>query len=359
MPRSSQFRRLFNYGVILLLCLCCVQATRAASLQFASRTWDIRRSNSITGPGGNRFSNDSNHVWSDQAGLHLTIKKKGNFWFSTEVTLSETLGYGTYMFQTTSRQDILNANATFGAFTWDSFGDDPRIPAFPNREIDFEDSRWGNPSAPTSSQVVVQPYFVPGNLQNIALPDLSQDAALTRFFIWSPGRVQFFSLRGHHSPTNFPASAIIHQYDYVENLAINHIVPDPGRAKFHFNLWLNNNDVLPFPIGEQTVEVVINDFAYLPLAPVVLEGDFNSDGSVDAADLTQWQGDFGLNGNSDADGDGDSDGADLLAWQRNLGSVAPATAAVAVPEPSSLVCLLLTAVLSLQLRRSRALPIPT
>ena len=51
-------------------------------------------------------------------------------------------------------------------------------------------------------------------------------------------------------------------------------------------------------------------------APIL--GDFDNDGDVDGNDLSQWQGDFGLNGNSDADFDGDSDGADFLAWQRNL-----------------------------------------
>jgi hypothetical protein len=63
-------------------------------------------------------------------------------------------------------------------------------------------------------------------------------------------------------------------------------------------------------------------------------GDFNGDGSVDAADLAQWRDDFGVNADSDADGDGDTDGADLLAWQRNLTPQPPATTANnAAPEP--------------------------
>ncbi len=267
-PRFFLLSYVFHFCAVILTCVCSVPAAHAVDLEFASRTWNVRESDEPRGPGGNRFSNSSDDVWSDEQGLHLTIHKTGDFWFSTEVTLSETLGYGTYIFQTTSRQDTLNSNATFGAFTWDSFGDDPRIPDAPNREIDFEDARWGNPEDPTASQVVIQPYQVPGNIDRITLPDLSQDTALTRFFIWSPGRVQFFSLRGHHSPTNFPASAIIHQYDYVENLAINNIVPDSGRAKFHFNLWLNNNKKQPFPTGKLPVEVVINHFDFFPLAEI-------------------------------------------------------------------------------------------
>jgi len=50
-----------------------------------------------------------------------------------------------------------------------------------------------------------------------------------------------------------------------------------------------------------------------------LPGDFDEDGDSDGEDLAQWQGDFGLNGNSDSDSDGDSDGADFLNWQRTFG----------------------------------------
>jgi spore coat protein A len=70
---------------------------------------------------------------------------------------------------------------------------------------------------------------------------------------------------------------------------------------------------------------MMRPFSVLPALP----GDFDEDGDVDAADLAQWQGDFGAYGDSDVDGDGDSDGADFLAWQRNVG----VTPAGAVPEP--------------------------
>jgi len=73
-------------------------------------------------------------------------------------------------------------------------------------------------------------------------------------------------------------------------------------------------------------------------------GDFNYDGAVDAADLTQWQGDFGMNGESDADNDGDSDGADFLAWQRQLDGNVPAISANAfVSEPATLLLVIVAA----------------
>jgi len=82
-------------------------------------------------------------------------------------------------------------------------------------------------------------------------------------------------------------------------------------------------------------------------APII--GDFNNDGRVDGADLTQWKGDFGGPG-SDADGDGDSDGADFLAWQQNLGTGVPALPAnSAVPEPAA--WMLFAVVLPILVRR--------
>ena len=64
--------------------------------------------------------------------------------------------------------------------------------------------------------------------------------------------------------------------------------------------------------------------------------DFDGDGDVDGADLTQWEGDFGRNANSDADLDGASNGSDLLAWQRQLGSGTTVGANLTgVPEPGS------------------------
>lgn len=88
-----------------------------------------------------------------------------------------------------------------------------------------------------------------------------------------------------------------------------------------------------------------------------LPADFNRDGAVDAADLTQWQGDFGFNGESDADNDGDSDGADFLAWQRQLGAAAPGVSAPA-PEPTTSMLAVVAAVSICQIggrmRRRRA-----
>ncbi|RIK88186.1 MAG: hypothetical protein DCC67_00870 [Planctomycetota bacterium] len=68
-----------------------------------------------------------------------------------------------------------------------------------------------------------------------------------------------------------------------------------------------------------------------------LPGDFNADGSVDAADLGLWTAQFGAASQpaaSDCDLDGDVDGADFLAWQRRVQS-AGLSNAWHVPEPAA------------------------
>ena len=95
---------------------------------------------------------------------------------------------------------------------------------------------------------------------------------------------------------------------------------------------------------------------------ITYSADFDEDGDVDAADLSQWEGDFGLNALSDADDDGDSDGADYLAWQRQVGSgVREVLASQGVPEPASvgLIGVLLPVLAAAARRRFRRAAPPT
>jgi len=85
-----------------------------------------------------------------------------------------------------------------------------------------------------------------------------------------------------------------------------------------------------------------------------LEADFNEDTFVNSADLAQWQGDYGVNGDSDANGDGSSDGADFLVWQQQHGQSSLVVASQAVPEPSSaaiLTSLAVTPLLRLRMKK--------
>jgi hypothetical protein len=237
------------------------------TLAFAGYTWAVKEAPLPVGPGQNVFSDRVEDVFVDEDGLHLRVAFQDGQWWSTEVVLLTHLGYGTYAVQTNSELDDLDVNVTFGAFTWDSYGDDESVPGGPNREIDFEDSRWTNQSDPTNAQMIVQPPTAPDNPHRYTLPDLSADPALTRFFTWQLGSVEFVALTGHHSPTSFPAMSLIDTHVHLHEPPLRY-VPEAGREYFRLNLWLNNVEMggagPPQPAAGQPVEVVITDVTYVP-----------------------------------------------------------------------------------------------
>ena len=69
--------------------------------------------------------------------------------------------------------------------------------------------------------------------------------------------------------------------------------------------------------GAQFVSPLIAGTGWLEVTQTLMPGDFDANGSVDSADLGEWQAGYGLNSLADADGDGDSDGHDYLIWLRN------------------------------------------
>ncbi len=233
------------------------------TLQFAGKTWAVKEAPSPVGPGGNPFTDDPQDVFVDAQGrLHLRVVFRNGAWRSSEVVLMQDTGYGTYWFTTESQVHTLDPRLTFGAFTWDAFCDDATIPQWPNREIDFEDSRWGNAGDPTTSQVVVQPYDVGSNLVRYTTPPLVPSPTLTRFFKWTPQQVEFGAVTGKRSPGSIGAGSIVHQSVYTHAPTQSRRVPPSGRQRFRFNLWVNSGGG---PSDGQTAEVVVSSFVYEPV----------------------------------------------------------------------------------------------
>ncbi|MCA9322010.1 MAG: hypothetical protein KDB53_14810 [Planctomycetes bacterium] len=239
------------------------------TIQFAGRNWGVKTAPFPVGPGNHHFSDGTNDVWVDGAGrLHLTVRFHGGSWHATEVVLLENLGHGLYWFTTDSEVEDLDPNLTFGAFTWDSFGDDTAIPSWPFREIDFEDSRWGQAGDPTNSQFVVQPYAPAGHLVRYTNPDLSSTPSLTRFVSWSPSEVRFTTALGLQSPGALDPQALVHSWSFAHAPTQGRIVPAAGREQFRFNLWINGGSG---PGNGQTAEVIISDFRFSP-DPTIFRG---------------------------------------------------------------------------------------
>jgi hypothetical protein len=168
------------------------------TIAFSGYTWQVKSSRETVGPGPNVFSDSTGNVWVDRLGrLHLKLTFSGGRWSCAEVVNTQSLGRGRYSFELDSPVHALDANVVLGLFTW---SDDP---AFANRELDIEFSRWGNAADPTSGQYVVQPYEHRGNLQRITQPAVD---ASRHSFDWGPDGVSFASSTA--APSAFGASTI-------------------------------------------------------------------------------------------------------------------------------------------------------
>jgi hypothetical protein len=114
-------------------------------------------------------------------------------------------------------------------------------------------------------------------------------------------------------------------------------------------LALHSSDLADF-----TLSIAGNSVVLVTGGTATIPGDFDGNGTVNGADLTQWRGDFGpANDDSDADADGDSDGNDFLIWQRNVGQGAATATAASVPEPASMIMVAMTLVACGTLARPR------
>ncbi|MCA9185324.1 MAG: hypothetical protein R3E01_18015 [Pirellulaceae bacterium] len=97
-------------------------------------------------------------------------------------------------------------------------------------------------------------------------------------------------------------------------------------------------------------EIGIDAFLYameLFGTPFVLQGDYNGNGTVDAADYTIWKDSFGSSSSLAADGNGNGiiDAADYTIWKDNFGESLSTFFAHQVPEPATGVWIVLMALL--------------
>lgn len=207
------------------------------TLEFSGYQWAVRQTPSDHGGWLNYF--DPSNAWTDERGfLHLRINRQRDHWASAEVTLSRSLGYGSYRFVT---HDVshLEPAAVFALFTWDPLG--------PPREMDIEISRWGEPED-KNAQYVIQPYVVPANTVRFnAIP-----GTLTHWINWQPGRVYFRTTRGASSN---PAADVVAEHLFTSG------VPSPGGERIRMNVYVYGNKRNPL---QRETEVIVEKFEFLP-----------------------------------------------------------------------------------------------
>jgi hypothetical protein len=239
-------RRLARKLVVMLLAALSALALSGRSadasrvvrtIQFSGYLWQVKSSADVVGPGPNRFSDSAANVWVDGLGrLHLKLTRSKGRWYCAEVVNTQSLGRGRYTFELDSRVDAIDPNAVLGLFTW---SDDP---AFHNRELDVEFSRWGNAADPTNGQYVVQPYDRSGNLQRVTQQAVSTS---TQSFDWQASTVTFAGSAATPSAWRYSGPD----------------VPPPGSEHVRMNLWLYRGAP---PANGKSVEVVVKRFMFTP-----------------------------------------------------------------------------------------------
>ena len=234
------------------------------AVTFAGRSWRVKGPG-FYGPGPNSFDNGVNAVSVDANGrLHLTIRKVGATWFSTEVVLEQALGYGDYVFTTRGRLDNFALSTVLGIFLWE-YGacfNTAYLWWNPFNEIDIEWSRWGV-AGNANAQFVAQPYDTPGNLTrfNVAFTDTTLMSHAMR---WTGSKVDYRVWRGGPDAES-PATRLASWTYSGPHL------PRLESPRVHLNMWQFNG------APTTTQETVFENFTFRPGCP-------NGDCSVLAVD---------------------------------------------------------------------------
>jgi hypothetical protein len=220
-------------------------ATYPNTINFSGYTWWIENTNTQRAhPGPNYWSNSPQNVWVDTNGyLHLKITYINGKYYCPEITTTQTLGYGTYIFKVASRIDGFDKNIVAGLFA--------RIDD--NREIDIEFSKWGL-SNYQNSRYTIQPAPYIENQNKHTFNTVLYGDYTTQYFKWTPSGVYFASVGGHYQPGTEPADNVIQSY------TLNRQVSAAG-AKAHINLWLYQG---LYPSDGSQPELVIKSFQYIP-----------------------------------------------------------------------------------------------
>ena len=215
-------------------------STISPILRFSGYEWRIR--NAPSSRGNTRNIYDPSNAWTDEEGaLHLRVAKQSDQWTCAEVTLTRSLGYGTYSFvvRDTSR---LEPAIVLDMFTWDYAGGDQN-----NREMDIEVTRWGDPAS-KNAQSVVQPFYVPANVVRFSVPA----GVLTHSLRWEPGKLICKTVRGTapDAPTG-----VVNEHVFTTG------IPTPGAESVRISLYVfgKTDDVV-----HRDSEVVVERFEYLP-----------------------------------------------------------------------------------------------
>ena len=209
-------------------------------LHFSDYDWEVSDTTNAHLGTMHRYKPDNIHLDS-QGFLHLAVSKDGDQWNCAQVSLTHSLGYGTYKF---SVQDVshLEPAAVLGLYTR-ALSDIEEN----RRELNISLSHWGDPSS-NNAEYVVQPYYVPQNVSTFTVAP----GRMTYSLNWTQASASFATSR---EDAGQQREKIVHSHIFTSG------IPAPGGETVHINFCLFGYG--PVPISH-SAEVVIEKFQYLP-----------------------------------------------------------------------------------------------
>lgn len=208
-------------------------------VQFSGYEWVARAAPSNR---GGKCDYDPSNVWTDESGaLHLKITGTPGAWKCAEVSLTSSLGYGTYVFVMRDVSNLEPASVS-SIFTWDGPAEKEN-----HREFDVDVSRWGE-DVHENARYAIQPYYGAGNVSRFVIPA----GSFTHSIRWEAGRIHFKTVRGTNISLRGPSLA---EHSFQSG------VPSPGNERVRMSLYAFQRGPLQLQKG---AEVVVEKFQYLP-----------------------------------------------------------------------------------------------
>jgi hypothetical protein len=208
-------------------------------LHFSGYDWKVR--SSVENRAGELCEYESANAWVDDHGsLHLLRGQTAGEWRCAGITLTRSLGYGTYRFVVPDSAH-LPPSAAFTMYTR-AESQDPED----RTDLDIEMSRWGK-ATNHNAHYVVQPYYIPGNSEHFEVPA----GPMTYVLRWEPGRAAFRAIAG----TSPASRSSVMEHIFTAG------IPVPATETIHLDLYDFHHQQSGL---QHPVEIVVQKFEYLP-----------------------------------------------------------------------------------------------
>lgn len=246
----QNFKNKILFITLLIILLGGISNVYARTVDFSGYTWNVKETanGDTMGPGGNNWgstvADDQNDVHVDNSGkLHLFVSQRPDgSWYSSEVTLDHSLGYGKYTFDFSSPVDKIDQNLVAAPFIYKN----------DQHELDIEYSYWKDPSSPNlhyTVQPIVEGQYDATNQHNQTI--LLNNNFSKNIINWTTSFVNFKTLDENGNLIGT---------EWTKNESGDGTVGfQDGTERAHINFWQVNSST---PLNGVLNELIVNNFTF-------------------------------------------------------------------------------------------------